>query len=102
MQQDGKFQKTIAPTDFDGLVAQMTALREELSSLAQSVAATAERRGRRMAADISEGVEEAAQYIERKGQTAEADISKTFTAHPLMALGLAAGAGLLIGAMTRR
>ncbi len=102
MQQDGKFQKILAPTDFEGLTAQFAALREELSTLAQSVTATAERRGRRMAADISEGMDEAAQFIERKGQSAEAEITKTFTAHPYLALGLAAGAGLLIGALTRR
>jgi ElaB/YqjD/DUF883 family membrane-anchored ribosome-binding protein len=62
----------------------------------------AERRGRSMASDISDGVEEAIHYVERKGQSAEADLEKTVTAHPFMALGLAAGACLLIGAMTRR
>lgn len=102
MHNDGKGLKMPVPTDFEGLAAQFVALREELSAMSHSVAATAERRGRRMAADISEGMEEATQYIERKGQTAEADIAKTFTAHPYLALGLAAGAGLLIGAMTRR
>jgi len=102
MLMDAKNSKTSAPTDFDGLVAQMSALREELTGLAQSVASTAERRGRRMASDISDGMGEAAHYVERKGRTAEADLERSITTHPLLALGLAAGVGLLIGAMTRR
>lgn len=99
---DSKTMKTSAPTDLDGLVAQLSALREEMASLAHSVSATAERRGRRMASDISEGMGEAAQYVERKGRTAEADLEKSIATHPLLALGLAAVAGLLIGALTRR
>ena len=99
---DSKTSKTSAPTDFDGLVAQLSALREEVASLAHSAASTAERSGRRMASDISDGMGEAAHYVERKGRTVEADLEKSITTHPLLALGLAAVAGLLIGAMTRR
>lgn len=102
MLMDSKTTKISAPTDFDGLAAQLSALREELTGLAQSVASTAERRGRRMASDISDGMGEAAHYVERRGRTAEADLEKSITTHPLLALGLAAGVGLLIGAMTRR
>jgi ElaB/YqjD/DUF883 family membrane-anchored ribosome-binding protein len=102
MQTDNKLLKMLAPTDFEGLAAQFAALREDMAALTQSVATMTERRGRRMASDISEGVSEAVQYVERKGQGAEADVEKTIAAHPLLALGLAAGAGLLIGAMTRR
>jgi ElaB/YqjD/DUF883 family membrane-anchored ribosome-binding protein len=102
MLQGSKVQKILAPTDFEGLAAQFSVLREDMAALTQSVAAMAERRGRSMASDISDGVEEAIHYVERKGQSAEADLEKTVTAHPFMALGLAAGACLLIGAMTRR
>lgn len=102
MLQDSKIQKTLAPTDFDGLAAQFSALREDMLALSQSVATMAERRGRRMASDISEGMSEAVHYVERKGQGAEAELEKSVAAHPFLALGLAAGAGLLIGAMTRR
>jgi ElaB/YqjD/DUF883 family membrane-anchored ribosome-binding protein len=55
-----------------------------------------------MASDISDGMGEAAHYVERKGRTAEADLEKSIATHPLLALGLAAVAGLLIGALTRR
>lgn len=102
MQPDGKNQKTLAPTDFEGLAAQFSALREDMATLTQSVAAMTERRGRRMASDISDGLGEAVHYVERKGQGAEAELERSVAAHPLLALGLAAGAGLLIGAMTRR
>lgn len=102
MMQENKTQKILAPTDFEGLAAQFSALREDIATLSQSVATMAENRGRRMVSDISDGVGEAVHYVERKGQNAEADIEKSVAAHPFLALGLAAVAGLLIGAMTRR
>ncbi len=102
MMQDSKTMKTSLPADFDGLVAQLTAMREDMTKLSHSVTTMAERRGRRMASDISDGVGEAVQYVERKGMGAEVELEKTVATHPFMALGLAAGVGLLIGAMTRR
>lgn len=102
MLQESKTGKSAAATDIETLGAQLSALREDMATLTQSVAAIAERRGRRMASDISDGVGEAIHYVERKGQNAEADLVKSVTAHPLLALGLAAGAGLLIGALSRR
>lgn len=102
MMQDGKSLKMPAPTDFDGVGAQLAALRDDMTKLTGSVTALAERRGRKMAADISEGMSEAMHYVERKGAGAEAELEKSVATHPLIALGLAAGFGLLIGAMTRR
>lgn len=102
MLQDGKTLKMSVPTDFEGLVAQLAELREDMTRLTGSVTTLAERRGRKMATDISEGVSEAVHYVERKGIGAEADLEKSVATHPLMALGLAAGIGLLVGAMTRR
>lgn len=102
MLQDGKTLKMPAPTDFEGLVAQLAALRDDMTKLTGSVTTLAERRGRKMASDISEGFSEAVHYVERKGTSAEAELEKSVATHPLMAIGLAAGFGLLIGAMTRR
>jgi len=102
MLQDNKSQKILDPTDFEALAAQFSALRDDMATLSRSVATMAERRGRRMASDISDGMTEALHYVERKGQGAEAELEKSVAAHPFLALGLAAGAGLLIGAMTRR
>lgn len=102
MMQDGKALKMPAATDFDGLVAQLAALRDDMAKLSGSVTSLAEQRGRRMATNLSDGMTEAVNYVERKGVSAEADLEKSVATHPLMALGLAAGVGLLIGAMTRR
>lgn len=102
MLQDGKIQKSGAPTDLEGLASQFSELREDLAKLTQSVASIAERRGRRMATDISDGLGDAVQYVERKARSAEAQLESSVAAHPILALGLAAGAGLLIGALTRR
>lgn len=102
MPQDEKPSNKPAPTDFEGLAAQLAALRDDLTELTGSVTTLADRRGRKMAADISEGVSEAVQYVEHKSHGAEAEFEKSVAKHPFMALGLAAGIGLLIGAMTRR
>lgn len=102
MLQDGKVLKTATPTDIEGLAAQFSELREDLAGLSRSVAALGERRGRRMGSDISDGLGEAIQYAERKGKSAEAEIENTVATHPFLALGLAAGFGLVIGALTRR
>ncbi len=102
MLQDGKILKTAAPTDFEALSNQFSELREDLAKLSHSVSAIAERRGRRIGADISDGVGEAIHYAERKGKSAEAEIEKTVASHPLLALGLAAGFGMVIGAISRR
>ncbi len=100
--QDGKTLKTAVADDIEGLVAQFSEMRDELARLSRSVAATAERRGRRLGSDVSEGVSEAIHYAERKGKSAEAEFEGSVATHPLLALGLAAGFGLVVGAMTRR
>jgi ElaB/YqjD/DUF883 family membrane-anchored ribosome-binding protein len=102
MLQEGKTLKTAVSTELEDLMAQLKILREDISRLTHSAAGAAEGRGRRMASDISEGVSQAVHYVERKGSDAEADLHKSVATHPLMALGLAAGIGILIGAMTRR
>ncbi len=102
MLQDGKTLKMPVPADLDGLMAQLQALREDVTKLTHSAASVAEGRGRKMASDISEGVNQAVHYVERRGANAEAELEKSVATHPLMALGLAAGIGILIGAMTRR
>jgi len=102
MMQDGKTLKMQVPADLDGLMAQLQTLREDVTKLTHSAASAAEGRGRRMASDISDGVSQAVHYVERKGAGAEAELEKSVATHPLMALGLAAGIGILIGAMTRR
>lgn len=100
MVQDSK--RIAAPADLAELATQFSELREDLAKLTQSVASIAERRGRQMASDISDGMGEAMQYVERKGRNAEAELERSVAAHPYISLGLAAAAGLLIGALARR
>jgi ElaB/YqjD/DUF883 family membrane-anchored ribosome-binding protein len=102
MLQEGKTLKSAVSTEFEDLLAQFQVLREDVSRLTQSAASAAEGRGRRMASDISDGVSQAVHYVERKGTDAEADLQRSVATHPLVALGLAAGIGILIGAMIRR
>lgn len=102
MVQEASTLKTTLSKDFDELAAELASLRAEIGKLVQSAAAGTEQRGRRMASDVAEGFGEAMHYVERKGKNGEAELERTIAAHPLLALGLAAGAGLLIGALTRR
>lgn len=90
--------KRPAPADYDGLVALLIALGDNMTKLTGSVATLAERRGRQIASDISDGVSEAVHSVQRKGISAEAELEKTVATHPSMAMGLATGIGLLIGA----
>ncbi|WP_155947253.1 DUF883 family protein [Pseudorhodobacter ferrugineus] len=88
--------------DLDALSKQLAALREDMSRLTHTVTGIAGRRGGNMASDIAEGYDEAKHYVEKTGKSAEHQLEATVATHPLLAIGLAAGAGLLIGAMTRR
>jgi len=94
--------KTTAAADIQEISRQLAALREDMSRLAETVSGIAGRRGNRMAADIAEGFDEARHYAERKGRSAEAQVEESVTAHPFMTIGLAAVAGFLVGALSRR
>lgn len=87
--------------DLDAL-KQLAALREDMSRLTHTVTGIAGRRGGNMASDIAEGYDEAKHYVEKTSKSAEHQLEASVASHPLLAIGLAAGAGLLIGAMTRR
>ncbi|MCB6179066.1 hypothetical protein LHP98_13150 [Rhodobacter sp. Har01] len=88
--------------DYDAVMAQMTALRRDLADLAGSVQALASGRGHALAKDVSDGMSEAVSYMGRKGHDADARIEGAVAANPYIALGLAAGMGVLLGALTRR
>lgn len=98
--------KTNAPstatTDIEAVSHQLAALREDLSRLTETVTGIAGRRGSRMAADIAEGFVEAKHFAANKGRSAEAQLEDSVAAHPFVTIGLAAGAGFLVGALSRR
>ena len=102
MMQDGKAMKLSVPTDLDGMGSLLAGLRDDVTRLTGSVTTLAERRGRKMAADISDTVTDAVHTVERRGKSVEADVERSIAMHPFIAMGLSAGFGLLIGVMMRR
>ncbi|WP_019953293.1 DUF883 family protein [Yoonia vestfoldensis] len=94
--------KITAATDIDAVSHQLAALRADMSRLAETVSGIAGRRGSRIAADIADGLDEAKHYAQSKSRSAEAQLEDSVVAHPFMTIGLAAGAGFLVGALSRR
>lgn len=88
--------------DYDVLVAQLTAMREEMVRLAAQLGASATQNGKAVADTVSGGLHDARLYAGRKTHEADLRIEHAVAANPYMALGIAAGLGLLLGAMTRR
>lgn len=91
-----------ATADYEAVVAEMAAMRADVSKLATHVQTLASARGHAMAKDVTEGMSEAAKYISQKGHDADQRVEGAVAANPYIALGLAAGMGVLLGAMTRR
>lgn len=101
MAQENTLLKT-ATADYEAVMAQMETMRDEMTKMAQNVQSIASRRGHAMAKDMSDGMSEAAHYLSRKGHDAEVRVEGAVAANPYIALGLAAGMGVLLGALTRR
>jgi ElaB/YqjD/DUF883 family membrane-anchored ribosome-binding protein len=91
-----------ATEDYEAVKAQMADMREEMGRMAHNVQAIASARGHAIGRDISEGLTESAQYLGRKTIQAEQRVEGAVAANPYIALGLAAGMGVLLGALTRR
>jgi ElaB/YqjD/DUF883 family membrane-anchored ribosome-binding protein len=91
-----------ANLDHEALSAQLAELRKDVSKLASSIGSTVSDRGHTIARDVTDGVNEAAHYMGRKGHAADVQIERAITANPYMALAMAVGAGLVLGAMSRR
>ncbi len=91
-----------AASEFEVLSDKLATLRTDMARLAETVSGSAAKRGSHMASDIAEGFGEAKHYAERTGKSAERQLETAVADHPLLALGLAAGAGLLVGVMSRR
>lgn len=101
MAQENSLLKT-ATADYDAVMAQMTAMRDDMAQMAHNVQAIASKRGHAMAKDMTDGMSEAASYLGRKGHEADMRVEGAVAANPYIALGLAAGMGVLLGALTRR
>lgn len=88
--------------EHDAITAQIAALRADIIKLAGSVQSNATSSGTALAKDMSDGLNDAAHHLARKGHAADLRIEGAVAANPYVALGLAAGIGLLVGVMTRR
>ena len=75
----------------ENLGEQIAALRDELRKLVSS-----------LPDDVTEGLEKAGERISRTSREARATATETVTGHPLTAVGVAVGVGLLVGMMARR
>ncbi len=84
--------------DYDALMAQLTSLRGEMAKLASSVGKS----GSAIAQDMTDGLNDARRYVSRKGHDVDLRVEGAVAANPYMALGLAAGLGLLLGVLSRR
>ena len=102
MPADSQTLKTTLAADYDALAAQIAALRDEMSKMAQSVAATSAKRGQVMAEDVADGMFEATSYVGRKGHAADMRVENAIAGNPYIAIGLAAMTGLVLGALARR
>lgn len=100
MAQDASTQKLTA--DYEAVTAQLAALRDDLGKLAQTMTKVTANRGQALARDASDGMNHAMDYVGRKGVEADQRIESAVAANPYMALAIAAGVGVLFGAMTRR
>ena len=88
--------------DYDVLLAQLSAMREEVAGLAAQLGAAATQNGKAMVGTINTGLHDAKRYAGHKAHDADERIGHAVSANPYMALGLAVGLGLLVGALTRR
>lgn len=104
MSQEIKIEKSKVPADMDALYGQFSELRDDMATLMSTVGGMVERRGQRLTNGLTDGVDDALHYVGRKGRKAEAQLEKSVREHPMLALsvGLAAGAGLLVGILYRR
>lgn len=101
MAQENTLLKT-ATADYEAVLAQMASMRDEMEKMAQNVQSMATKRGHAMAKEMTDGMTEAAAYMGRKGHQTELRVEGAVAANPYIALGLAAGMGVLLGALTRR
>jgi ElaB/YqjD/DUF883 family membrane-anchored ribosome-binding protein len=79
-----------APSPED-ISAQIETLRADLMTLAATVKG-----------DVSDGIEKAGRQIGQTGRDARATATSAVLDHPLAAIGIAAGLGLLLGLVARR
>ena len=95
-------QDTATKADYDAVVAQLAALRDDMAKLAGTLGQAGARQGQSLMNDVNQGMTEAARYVSQKGHDTDVRIEAAVAANPYVSLLIAAGMGLLVGALTRR
>ena len=91
-----------AAADYEAVVAQLAALRDDMSKLAGTLKQAGTQKSAALMNDVNEGMAEAARYVSKKGHDTDVRIEAAVAANPYVALMIAAGMGVLVGALTRR
>lgn len=84
------------------LNAKATPLPNDLGQRIEALRADLMKISARISDDMSEGIEKAAHQVGRAGRDARATASNAVSRHPLTAVGIAAGVGLVLGMMARK
>jgi ElaB/YqjD/DUF883 family membrane-anchored ribosome-binding protein len=95
--------------EYNVLIGHLSELRKDVSKLASSVGSAVDNDRNTLAENVSGGMSQAAQYVGRQGRymgrkshDAEVKFEGAVAGNPFIALAIAAGAGLLIGAILQR
>lgn len=76
--------------------------RAQLAELAGKAGSAASSRARAISEDIVEGFDDATRAAARRGRRARRAVEDRIQSHPMMAVGVAAGLGVLLGLFLRR
>lgn len=88
--------------DYDALLAQLAAMRSDMARMAGQMTDSVASHGAAMAHSVSDTVADARHVVGRQAHAADVRIENAVAANPYMALAMAAGLGLLLGAMARK
>ncbi len=88
--------------DTAALMAQLQALKDEVTRLAASAATAAQKGGEALSKEVKRDLSDARQLVARKGQEADIRVEHAIANNPYLSLGIVAGIGLLVGMLARR
>lgn len=88
--------------DVAAIAEQMKVLRQDFNTLTELMKGAAEGRADEFGRRLAAGLEENKRAAQLRAESAQLRTEAAIVANPLMAVGVALGLGLLIGAFTKR
>lgn len=88
--------------DPDTVKAQLEAVRDDMARLAGTVAELTADKARAVSGEVSKSVESAATMVRGAGADLSEELRNAVERNPIMAVGVAASVGYLLGALSRR